>query len=163
MSIKEGQSLLDTLAKIAPAITFNVAREYDPHFRWDGDGPDPVEEGYLPHDVTVYATAGNREGIASMVGHYQKPGEVDDLGGYLPQMLEEAVNALAMEIQGDSFYKTAERDIAVAVRYLKREMAERYAKQMSSERHVYKITSPHGMCDDYCIEHEIDPEVEPCR
>lgn len=30
-------------------------------------------------------------------------------------------------------------------------------------RRIHRIVSPHGMCDDYCIEHELDPEVEPCR
>lgn len=87
------------LAKVAPDIVFSVAYERDHHFQWDGDGPDPSNEGFDAYDVDVYArtTVGGEsvEGRASLGGTYAKPGEFDpDINGYLPQMLEEAVQEL---------------------------------------------------------------------
>lgn len=37
-------AIFKKLKKIAPDIGFNVEWEEDPHFEWDGDGPDPQEE-----------------------------------------------------------------------------------------------------------------------
>lgn len=28
---------------------------------------------------------------------------------------------------------------------------------------IRRVTSPHGMCETYCVEHESNPEVESCR
>jgi hypothetical protein len=78
-----------------PDIAINVSWEYDPHFEWDGDYP--LEDGYEPYDVTVTASKivnGKLiQGNAYLGGCYSKDGGKDDpeIGGYLPQMIEEAI------------------------------------------------------------------------
>ena len=49
------QAIFRKLKEIAPDIAFAVEWEEDPGFVWDGDGPDPRDEGYIPHDVRVSA------------------------------------------------------------------------------------------------------------
>ena len=98
--------IFQTLEKIAPGIAFEVEWEEDQFFDWDGDGPDPREEGYIPHDVDVYARAvqrGNlKEGRESLGGAYDKPDELDpDIHGYLPQMLDGAIEELETQVTGD--------------------------------------------------------------
>lgn len=90
------RAIFERLDKIAPDIDFNVEWEEDPSFEWDGEGPDPREEGYVPHDVRVSAMVviEGKEivGDAYLGGTYDKPDEQDpDIHGYLPQMLSEAV------------------------------------------------------------------------
>jgi hypothetical protein len=92
-------AIFKKLAQIAPSIHFDVKYDRDPHFRWDGDGPDLREEGFEAYDVTVSAHTivggSSRVGTQYLSGHYDIPGRHDrDLGGYLPQMLEEAVDEL---------------------------------------------------------------------
>lgn len=77
-----------------------MSRSIDPSYRWDGDGPDPVDDGFDAYDVTVTAGAivsGKLiEGEAFMGGSYYRPDEpTAELGGYLNQMLIEAVDRLA--------------------------------------------------------------------
>jgi hypothetical protein len=91
--------LLEKLKKIAPAIVFEVAHTRDPDFRWDGDGPDPVDDGFDAYDVDFSAKTiqfGELiEGVASLGGVYERPGEIDpDVGGYLTQKLQEAAEDL---------------------------------------------------------------------
>jgi hypothetical protein len=49
----EAENIIAKLAEDRPALAVSVAWEEDPGFAWDGDGPDPAERGYYPHDVTV--------------------------------------------------------------------------------------------------------------
>jgi hypothetical protein len=89
---------MTTLKKIKnerPDIAITVKWEYDPYFEWDGDYP--LEEGYEPYNVTVTASKivnGNLiQGNAYLGGCYSKDGGKDDkdIGGYLEQMIEEAI------------------------------------------------------------------------
>src|SRR5262245_24213466 len=96
-------AILANLKKLCPNISFKTTWTPDPSFRWDGDGPDPVEEGYQAYDVDVYATVIVRgdttEGRQSLGGSYSQPGHHDpDIHGYLPQMLEEALNDLRTQV-----------------------------------------------------------------
>ena len=91
--------LLADLRESRPDVAVSVSWDVDSYFHWDGDGPDPAEEGYLPHDVTVTATAIRdgklAEGHSYLGGSYSEPGEYcPEIHGYFPQMLEEALQEL---------------------------------------------------------------------
>lgn len=93
------QPCIAELVVTRPDIAVSVTRSHDETFRWDGDGPDPEEEGFLPHDVDVTARCIRNgkmyEGTASLGGSYFQPEEfTGEIHGYLPQMLEEAVKDL---------------------------------------------------------------------
>jgi hypothetical protein len=94
------REVFSKLGQLAPSISFDVEWDEDPYFPWDGDGPDPADEGMVAHDVIVYAraiVAGRMiEGERSLGGVYELPGKRDpEIHGYLYQMLEEAVEELA--------------------------------------------------------------------
>lgn len=91
------QSKIETLRQTNPEIAISVHWEVDECFQWDGDGPDPQDEGYEPHNVTVTASA-IREGVliqshAYLGGCYSADGGEDDpeISGYLDQLIDEAV------------------------------------------------------------------------
>ncbi len=104
-----GQDLIQKLKADRPDIAITLSRSMDDNFRWDGDGPDPNEEGYYAYDVDVTAIAIRNgvvlEGRASLGGSYFQPDEpIGEVHGYLPQMVEEAVEELdeaiaALEVQ----------------------------------------------------------------
>lgn len=84
------------LAILAPCIAFSVSREIDENYRWDGDGPDPRENGFDAYDVTVTARTivdGQIvEGENCLGGSYFQDDEpTGKIHGYLLQMLAEAV------------------------------------------------------------------------
>lgn len=124
------------LKKVAPSISFSVFYTIDHNFRWDGDGPDPVDEGFDAYDVDVYARTvvdGDiLEGRASLGGTYEKPGTKDpDIGGYLPQMLEEAVDEL---LRHGGLPANIVKDGKAAQKFLKAYMKHSYAKQMKGRK-----------------------------
>lgn len=85
-------------------IAIIVQREHDPYFSWDGDGSDPRDEGFTPYNVTVKAItvrAGRLiESSSTLGGSYFKHTEpIGDIHGYLPQMVEEAIDGLAIQLQ----------------------------------------------------------------
>ena len=126
------KAILMELKKIAPSIAFSVEHTVDRDYEWDGDGPDPREEGFDPYDVDVYATAivdGDEvEGRASLGGTYDKPDDIDpDIGGYLPQMLQEAAEELASKVSGP-----LRAEAKAASKYLKDVMRSRYDKEQRS-------------------------------
>jgi len=129
-------AIFKKLHQIAPAIVFNVAHTLDPHFRWDGDGPDPREDGYEAYDVDVTARAvvdgKMREGRNSLGGTYDRPGKYDpDIGGYLPQMLEEAVDELR---NSGRLPAPLAKQAESARKYLKDVMRVRYDEQRRQHR-----------------------------
>jgi len=114
---------------IAPNIAFGMSREEDPDFVWDGDGPDPREEGATAYDVYIRAEAvvdgEHIEGHASLGGHLLMPGESDDdISGYLPQMLEEAAEELETQATG-----AVKKQAKAAREYLKKVLRARYKEQ----------------------------------
>jgi hypothetical protein len=124
---------LQTLKQIAPAIALSVSRTHDENFVWDGDGPDPVDDGYLPFDVDVKARSIVQgeilEGSQSLGGSYFAPDEpIGDCHGYLPQMLEEAIADLlkqpAIENQSAIWHQGRQ-----AQDFLRRLMREQYEAQ----------------------------------
>lgn len=90
------EAIFRELKRIAPNIAFSVDWTEDPNFKWDGDGPDPRDQGYLFYDVEVNAKTiihgEEYEGKKYLGGVDGKPDEQDpDVHGYLPQMLQGAV------------------------------------------------------------------------
>jgi len=116
------------LKRIAPNISFAVDWEADPGFKWDGDGPDPRDEGYVPYDVKVSATTiihgEEYDGKEYLGGVYDKPDEKDlDVHGYLPQMLLEAVDEMMGDLP-DTMAQALE-----AKNYLEKVLRHRYIQQ----------------------------------
>lgn len=126
------EQILERLRTIAPHIAFDVSYEQDPSFVWDGDGPDPADDGFYAVDVTVSAKTILKgvafEGNAYMGGHYLEYGEKPDgdIGGYLPQMLEEAAEELKPEVESNFHLRS---DVLTAIDFLRQEMKDRYEAQ----------------------------------
>lgn len=127
------------LRELAPSVSFTVSREIDLHDRWDGDGPDPRDDGFDAYDVDVTASAivGGEliEGSASLGSSYFRPDEpTGELHGYLPQMLDEAAEELQQVLawKGDPLAHAAELNGARA--WLKAEMHRRYEEHMNERK-----------------------------
>ena len=94
-------SKIESLKASNPEIAITVEWELDEYFEWDGDGPDPQDEGFNPYTVIVRASRiakGELEtGEAILWGCYSKDAGKDDpeISGYLDQMIDEAVKNLA--------------------------------------------------------------------
>lgn len=121
------EKMIMGLKKVAPNIAITTEWEEDPHFVWDGDGPDPAEDGFIAHNVDVFARAivGGEtvEGRASLGGTYARSGEQDpDVSGYFAQMVAEALDELADEADGQ--IKKQAQD---AKRFMKDVMSKNYA------------------------------------
>ena len=98
------QECIEALRASLPDVAITVTREEDPYFVWDGDGPDPIENGFEPCNVTVTASTIHHgeliQGKSTLGGSYFEPDEpCADIHGYLPQMVEEAVEELDAELQ----------------------------------------------------------------
>lgn len=79
-----------------PDVAVTVSRELDSYYSWDGDGPDPRDEGFSPYTVTVTVTTIRNGriyiGESALGGSYFKPDEpMEDVHGYLPDMIAEAI------------------------------------------------------------------------
>lgn len=123
------------LRELAPSVVFSAERERDDSFCWDGDGPDPVENGFEAFDITVYAKAAVDgvlvEGRASLGGCYMLPDEeLGNVGGYLPQMLEEAAKELYEQIP--SLFGSVRTQLERVMDFLNQELRRRYAEQQSA-------------------------------
>lgn len=119
------------LKKVAPSIAVKTTWTPDNYFSWDGDGPDPTEEGYQAYDVDVWAKAivdGEIvEGQGSIGGSYSKPGEHDpDVHGYFLDLLQKALADLYEQTQSGEL----DRQINEA-----KDLIERAARIRYDERH----------------------------
>lgn len=93
-------SKIESLRLSNPEIAITVHWQHDPNYQWDGDGPDPEIDGYLPHDVEVRASKVVAGGIVTgstyLGGCYAIPDDFDaEIDGYLDQMIDEALASLA--------------------------------------------------------------------
>lgn len=119
-----------TLRKLAPSFEYSVERERDENFVWDGDGPDPMEEGFEAYNVDVILQVimdGQLYRLTETLGGtYDKPGEEDpEIHGYLPQMLEEAT-ARMMKLEMPEPLST---QLRAAHQYLKEVLKIRHQRQ----------------------------------
>ena len=97
--------ILKKLSTIAPDVDIKTIWTEDPHYTWDGDGPDPADEGYIPCDVRVRAAVIVDgllvEGDNLLGGCYEKPGRADpDVHGYFAQMVDEALRNVPVSSRG---------------------------------------------------------------
>lgn len=118
------------LKEIAPTVAFSVSRRKDPYFLWGGDGPDPEEDGLFACDVTVTAATiidGMIIEASSYLGgsYFADDQPTGDIGGYLPQMLEEAAADLRKNIPVREAYD----HLDLAILFLRQEMRHRYNTQ----------------------------------
>lgn len=110
------KTTIEQLKIARPEVAVIVTWEIDHDYEWDGDGPDPIKEGYYPHtvDVVAYAIREGKlyEGCASLGGCYSKGinypdihGYLDgindpDIHGYLDQLVNDAVRDLDERLTG---------------------------------------------------------------
>src|ERR1700678_3158363 len=115
------KQVLSHIAEIAPMIGITVNRTEDPYFEWDGEGPDPRDEGYHCYTVDVMATTiiGGKaiHGANSIAGVYEMPNKHDpDINGYFLDMLIAALMNLKNNIEGGfDFRSKGFRDITSSV------------------------------------------------
>jgi hypothetical protein len=97
---KTSAELIEQLRTERPDVTVSVTWEHDPYCAWDGDGPDPEEDGLVAHDVCVSVRAIRRgelvEGTAYLGACFSPLGgpHCPEVDGYFPQLLEEALQEL---------------------------------------------------------------------
>jgi hypothetical protein len=125
--------ILAELKRLAPSVAFSATDAPDDDGVWDGDGPDPIEYGLTPREVTVTAMAivGGEafRGNAYLTGCYLGHGErLGDIHGYLPQMLDEAADDLLAKLdsQPDS---PVPNELGAVQSFLTQEMRDRYEAQ----------------------------------
>ena len=54
---QDTQPCIAILIVLRPDVAITVSRKIDPGVRWDGDAPDPKEDGYDAYEITVTARA----------------------------------------------------------------------------------------------------------
>ncbi len=146
------KGILSGICRTAPNVSIEINWREDADFIWDGDGPDPAEEGYFPHTVEVVATVETEDGttfsgIDFLGGTYARPGVEDpNISGYFPQMLEMALKELYLGLvekevstsrkgwdPRKSDVGAERRELAVevkdAVRFVSRSMEEIYDRE----------------------------------
>lgn len=125
----------EDLATVAPSIVFEVSRSLDPYHSWDGDGPDPRDDGFSPYDIDVTAETivrGKRvQGAASLGDSYFRPTEpTGDIHGYLLQLLDNAAKDLRKVLkQNGDLVMVLEDEILNVRSYLSEAMQEAYNAQ----------------------------------
>ena len=96
--------LIEELKKTNPAYFVETVWEEDNDYVWDGEGDDPVNEDFIPYIVKVeVSTIINGEmisGVNYLADCYTKYGEkhCEDVHGYFPQMLDEAITELENQL-----------------------------------------------------------------
>ncbi len=130
------------LSTETPDIAFSVSRQLDPSFRWDGDGPDPEDDGYRAYDVEVAATVivngAFVEGIACLGGSYFQSGEPNgNIHGYLLQMMDDALAELIANLStnGENICFSSANVKQAQAKYAKtivqKQMRREYDEQMT--------------------------------
>lgn len=98
--VAEDASITDRLKITRPEIAIVVKWKENCDYEWDGDGEDPIKEGFYPYNVNVCASTIRNgeliEGFAYLGGCYSEDAgkSEPDINGYLDQLVEEAVAEL---------------------------------------------------------------------
>jgi len=96
--------IIDSLKSSRPDVAITVEWIFDEYCAWDGDGPDPEDEGYFPHDVDVTATTIRNgvilTGTASLGGCYSPLDgpHCPEIHGYAAQLIEDALADLDKQL-----------------------------------------------------------------
>lgn len=109
MTERNGRQMIENLKRSRPDVVITVTREEDPYGVWDGD--EPLPDGHYvcyDHDVTAAVIRDGCliEGTASMGGSWYDVTDMDEdnqaclreISGYLPQMIDEALDALDAQL-----------------------------------------------------------------
>jgi len=167
MGVWSPRDILFRLKRLAPSIAFEVSHERDENFVWDGNGPDPQDEGYVAYNFDVTASAIVKgetvKGESTLGGSYNLPAEIDpDIHGYLPQMLREAGLALISRLTSLRFAPAEvpiptilKAEAKLAVEYLDRVLRLRYAAQRRRAQ-VIQRSAPLSPTDLKTIKKEMD-------
>ncbi len=144
------KGILNGLRRVAPYLSVDVTWEPDYGEVWDGDGPDPREEGMVAHTVRVAVEIEDDEGEKFegddyLGGVWGVPGEEDpDVHGYFPGMLQQALQELYKNLTGKTAPKTSRKfwdprgegpgseeadQVAEAIKFATRSMHEIYERQ----------------------------------
>jgi hypothetical protein len=129
------EQILSRLKDLAPDVAFSVVSEPLPDYVWDGDGPDPIEDGLMPHEVVVSARAVENAALIeddkACYGHYLKEGESPgDVGGYLPQMLKDAASYLLKRLTDGRL----KGQVRAVIEFLRVEMRERWEEEQRGKK-----------------------------
>lgn len=97
--MKTETRIIAELQATRPDVVITVTREIDPYCVWDGDAPDPTDDGFEPYTVSVRATTVRNgrffEGESTLGSSWYRPEEpINDIHGYFRQMLDEALAEL---------------------------------------------------------------------
>lgn len=138
--MKSPQTILETLRTIAPNVAVAVHWSHDDgSFNGAGDwteGEDPDEWQVWQSEVVASAILRGQEvsGNANLVGIWEKSSDHPatsnpDISGYLPQMLEEALEELLGQVPEGDWRSSLRSQIENALNFLKTEMRERGDEQ----------------------------------
>lgn len=119
--------VFETLRELAPNVAILVEWRHDPNYQWDGDGSDPVDDGYEPYTVTVWSNAivdgRNAQGESHLTGFYAIPGEFDqNIGGYMMQLVDKSLDDLYQQASNN---KTVREQVVAAKKYISEKMSKR--------------------------------------
>lgn len=135
------EPLFSQLRSLAPSVAFSVYREIDGSFKWDGDGPNPVKDGFDPYTVAVCASAivGGKKIVEEVFlgGCYFRPDEpTGDLNGYLLQQLQSAAEQLGEAITAEEENEShpAFAEVNSVSSFLQREMQREWEEQQAAKR-----------------------------
>jgi hypothetical protein len=131
-------SIQEQLVKLAPNIEFSVSWSPDFSERWnEKDWGKKGERECFNADVSAKAIVRGKliEGNGYLGGCWEIPGDFDpDIGGYLPQKLEEAAEELLGALADQGGDASIAAQLLEALGFLKKEMQERYDKQMKGRK-----------------------------
>lgn len=128
----------EQLVAIAPSIEFSVSWSPDHDGRWnEKEWGDQGEVECFNVDVSARAIVRGKmlEGNGYLGGCWEVPGDFDpDIHGYLPQMLQGAIDELLKALERHGGDGVIAMQAFNALSFLKKEMEERYDKQMKGKK-----------------------------
>lgn len=125
------------LVNLAPSIVFSATKTEDHSYVWDGDGPDPIEQGFSPYTVCVSAETiwrGVRVSGSAYLGgcYYADDEEVGDVNGYLNSMLEEAATNLLRRLAKEPGTQNLVAQLDATIEWLTVKRREEYEAQRAA-------------------------------
>lgn len=124
----------EKLKELAPNVVFSLSWSPDHDGRWDKTWGDQNDFECLNADFSAKAIVGGVEveGNAYLGECWEKYGERDpEVGGYLPQKLQEAANELFKLVPEDA--EALRKELFAVDRYLKEIMQQRWEDQQMSK------------------------------
>lgn len=140
------KQIFNRLAEIAPSVAFKVVWTHDQDAKFSdikqclGPNARPSQWQAWASEVNAVTIINGElfEASEYLCGTWEKarqhPGKCNpDISGYLPQMLEEALQDLASLILVRSKSKTDGLEVENAIAFIKTEMRERYDEQQKAK------------------------------